>query len=104
MEEITTQKAPKLKRVKKKDKGLRLKWKAKGKTPHYYVIYRFYGTKVGNLNNPKNIWKITPFYPSKKMTIYDDDYQEGQSYTYVVTAVDRGHIERSGNSRTVIVK
>ncbi len=104
LEEITTQKGPKLKRVKKKDQGLRLKWKVKGKTPHYYVIYRFYGNQIGDINNPKSIWKITPFYPSKKMTIYDDAYQKGQPYTYVVTAVSRGHIEGVGNSRTILVK
>ena len=56
------------------------------------------------MNNPRSIWKITPFYPSKKMTIYDDAYRKGQPYTYVVTAVGRGHIEGVGNSRTIFVK
>ena len=104
MEEIVAPKGPKLKKVKKKDQGLRLKWKAKGKTPYYYVIYRFFGNNIGDINNPKSIWKITPFHPSKKMTLYDPDYRKGQPYTYVVSAVNRYHVEAVGNGRGVLVE
>ena len=100
--EIKTLKAPKLKKVKKKKDGLRIRWKGKGKNaPFYYVVYRFYGQQVGDFNNPKSIWHITPFYPSKKITLYDKDYRIGQPYTYVVTAVSRAHIESIGNARGV---
>jgi len=103
-EELNPLKGPKLKRVKKKDQGLRIRWKAKGELPYYYVVYRFYGRQVGDFNNPKSIWHVSPFYPEKKVTLYDPDYRVGQPYTYVVTAVSRTHLESESNSRKVVPK
>lgn len=95
---------PKLKKVKQRKKGLRIKWKRKGKTPHYYVVYKFYGNNIGDFDNPKSIWHISPFNPGKKITLYDKDYRAGQPYTYVVAAVDRTHLERVSGKRTISVK
>lgn len=93
--------APSLKKVKKKKKGLRIKWKRKGKTPHYYVVYKFYGQQIGDMENPKSIWYISPFYPKKKMTLYDPDYRAGQPYTYLVSSLDRTHLERTSAAKTI---
>jgi len=74
-EEFQALKGPKLKKVKQKGQGLRIRWKAKGELPYYYVVYRFYGNQIGDFNNPKSIWHISPFYPEKKITLYDPDYR-----------------------------
>ena len=95
---------PNLKKVKHRKKGLRIKWKRKGKTPHYYVVYKFYGNNIGDFENPRSIWYISPFNPEKKVTLYDTDYRAGQPHTYVVAAVDRFHLERVSNERTVLPK
>ena len=95
---------PNLKKVKHRKKGLRIKWKRKGKTPHYYVVYKFYGNNIGDFENPRSIWYISPFNPEKKVTLYDTDYRAGQPHTYVVAAVDRFHLERISQERTVLPK
>ena len=98
---VTTINSPALKKVKKKKNGLRIKWKRKGKTPHYYVVYKFYGQQIGDLENPKSIWYVSPFTPNKKVTLYDKEYRAGQPYTYIVAAVDRTHLERVSIARTI---
>lgn len=72
--------------VKNDGKGIYLDWKPGDSTAMYYVIYRFKGKQVGDLNNSDNILEIkkasTPFYIDKTAHIR-------RIYTYAVTAVDR---------------
>ena len=68
-----------------------MKWEtpllAADKEPVYgYVIYRFDGAERVNLDDPKHILHIqyndTPFYR-------DETVQNGKTYLYVVTSLDR---------------
>jgi uncharacterized lipoprotein YddW (UPF0748 family) len=60
---------------------------AKDKEPVYgYIIYRFYQGERINLDNPKNILNIEY---NTETTYEDDTIEEGKTYQYVVTAIDR---------------
>lgn len=121
---IPLNKAPNLKKVKlDEDYGLKINWHGKRKKgglfsflrkdkkyaeknkPYYYVVYKFEGNKIGNLNDPKNILKITEFNSKQNNVIYDDDYEEDKTYTYVITGINRQHSEGGfSNRRTIQVK
>lgn len=84
--------------------GITLNWKKyKGVTvePYYYIIYRFPGEKVGDLNDARNILHITAF-GENVSSFTDEDAEFKQKYTYVVTAVNRAHSE-SGFARPTTV-
>lgn len=120
---IPLNKAPNLKKVKLTDNGLKISWHGKKKKgglfsflrktktysdnnkPYYYVVYKFEGNRLGDIENPDNILKITEFNSKQNYAIYDPDYEEGQDYTYFVTGVNRQHTEGGfSNRRTVVVK
>lgn len=71
--------------------GVKLKWEtpdiAPDKEPVYgYVVYRFEGTDTVNLTDPKFILHIQ----YNADTAYEDKTaQQGKTYLYVVTAIDR---------------
>jgi len=68
-------------------------------TASYYVVYKFKGNKIGNLNNPENIYKIV------RKNIVDLPKRRllfRKKYTFAVTAVDRLHNE--GEAAGVLVK
>lgn len=70
--------------------------------PFYFALFRFDGEGVGNLNSPRNLLAVTPFYGEKW---YFEDYTavENEYYTYVITAFNRANVE--GNpSDPVFVK
>ncbi len=115
--------SPSLRKIKKRDKGLKISWigkkqkrglfsflKKKNKEnikdkPYYYVIYKFEGEWVGNVNTAENIFKITSFNAKNYNTIYDPDYEEGKTYTYIISPVNRQHTEGGfSNRRTVLIK
>ncbi len=90
---------PKLARPKYKKTGeVRMKWTAnradRKNPPDYYVVYRFYGKKAGEMDDPANILYITPFQQKKKKVVfYDKKLEDNVYYTYIITAVNRQHIE-----------
>jgi uncharacterized lipoprotein YddW (UPF0748 family) len=95
--------APKLKKVRRRKGGMRLKWcpnKAdKEDPPSYYVIYRFKGTQPGNYEDPRNILAITPFnVTQKRYKYYDYATKADQTYTYVIKPVNRLHQEGKGSN------
>ena len=77
----------------------RLSWKKPDEEVYRYVVYRFKGSEIGDLNNAKNILTILPHY----QTEYTEHVQLKGKYTYVVTALDRLNNE-SAISPSVIVK
>ena len=116
-------KAPNLKKVKMTDYGLKISWHGKKKKgglfkflrktkeysernkPYYYVVYKFEGNKLGDFNDPKNIFSITEFDTKQNHTIYDSEYEEGQIFSYFVTGINRQHSEGGfSNRRTVLIK
>lgn len=99
---------PVLKRIRGKQQGVQVKWKwDKSKLnpflpPDYYVIYRFDGPRVGNLNDPRNILTISSL-NGDQCKYLDRTPIENNIYTYVVTAVNRYHMEGpTSESRTVL--
>jgi uncharacterized lipoprotein YddW (UPF0748 family) len=73
-------------------KGVLLKWDeplaAKDNEPVYgYVVYRFAGNEKFNLDDPKNILHIQ--YDNNEKIYLDTNVQPGQTYFYVITALDR---------------
>lgn len=99
---------PKLKKVKKRNGQTRLKWRnkwwnCKKNQATYYVIYRFDGDQVGDLNNPANILTRTAF-NSKDKVFYDKTAKLDQFYTYVITAVNRQHEESEGSNARLVVR
>ncbi len=120
---IPLNKAPNLKKVGMTDTGLKISWHGKKKKgglfsflrktkkyaernkPYYYVVYKFKGNKLGDIENPANILAITPFDTKQNFSVYDPDYEEGADYTYYVTGVNRQHSEGGfSNRRTIQVK
>jgi len=120
---IPVNKAPNLKKVSLTDKGLKISWHGKKKKggifnflrktkqysernkPYYYVVYKFKGNKLGDIENPANILAITPFDSKQNFSVYDPDYEEEENYTYYVTGVNRQHSEGGfSNRRTIQVK
>ncbi len=120
---IPINKAPNLKKVSLADSGLKISWHGKKKKgglfrflrktkkysernkPYYYVVYKFKGNKLGDIENPANILAITPFDTKQNYSVYDPDFEEGTDYTYYVTGVNRQHSEGGfSNRRTIQVK
>lgn len=69
--------------------GLHLHWvdgDTTSKTTQY-VLYRFEGREVINLNDPEKI--LTILTQSSDPQYIDSTYQKGKEYTYVLTALDR---------------
>jgi uncharacterized lipoprotein YddW (UPF0748 family) len=66
----------------------------------YYVVYRFKGTKAGDVHDPSNIIAIqrdtSPF-------LYDQNIRKFRKYTYVVTSLNRLY-EESATSEPVTTK
>ena len=108
---LTKQAAPNLRRIRRKQGDVRLKWKLakrdEKKPPFYYVIYRFEGRENKDLdfNNPKNILSILPLASTgKKFTYIDKTAKTGQLYTYAITAVNRQHTESASSKKRGILK
>ena len=59
--------------------------------PYYFVIYRFNGEYVGELDDVENVHSITSYNP-EKWVFEDQDVAEGGYYTYVVRPYNRFHI------------
>lgn len=90
-----------------KENRVRLRWtpnKADRKLqPAYYVVYRFYGSRIGDFEDPQNIIHISEFHKvNKRFQHMDFTIERNANYTYVVTAVNRQHVEgRPSSGRNV---
>ncbi len=110
--EIATPRPPELQRLRWRRNGVDLRWKAHqtdrelNMLPHYYAIYRFPGNRVGDLNDPQYLLHVTPIQQGcTSYRFFDFDTEEEQTYTYVVTALNRAHTEsRPSNPRIVFRK
>jgi uncharacterized lipoprotein YddW (UPF0748 family) len=97
-------------RLQKKERRVRLRWRPNPEDrvnpPTYYVMYRFYGSKTGDFEDPESILHVsTLFQKNRRFQHMDFDIEENTNYTYLVTAVNRQHLEsKTSNARTVQVK
>ncbi len=97
-------------RLQKNERRVRLRWKPNSEDrqvqPTYYVVYRFYGSKTGDFEDAESIIHISPLFKKDNRFQYMDfTIEDNTNYTYVVTAVNRQHLEsRTSNARTVEVR
>lgn len=97
--------APKLLKLKYKEGRVLLRWKAadKDNLPAYYVVYRFYGKKMGDFEDPANIVHISAMQiDNPKFCFIDTVGDADANYTYVIRAVNRQHIEGEPSNIRVI--
>ncbi len=97
---------PKICRAKGSPSTIKLAWQvcstAPEDQPYYFAVYRFVGAEVGSFDDPANLLSITN-YNAEKWWLEDQAVQEGQYYTYVVTAFNRNNVE-SFSSEPVVLK
>lgn len=97
-------------RFQKKEKRVRLRWKPnpedRQNPPAYYVVYRFYGKKTGDFEDAENMIYTSPmFQKNRRFQHMDFSIEDSTNYTYVVSAVNRQHLEsKTSKARTVEVK
>ncbi|MCO6475582.1 MAG: family 10 glycosylhydrolase [Phaeodactylibacter sp.] len=101
--------APELRKVKNQRGKARVIWRPakedREKPPSYYVVYRFAGNGVGDMDAPHNIRYISCFNDdSKKFQYIDASIEEGQTYTYLVTAANRAHTESAPSETATVTR
>ena len=89
---------PRLTRPKTKNGQTMLRWRPSLKDmqnpPRYYVIYRFEGNKLGDLEDGNHIIGITAWQTKAKTFKFQDQHAlSDKTYTYCVVAVNRAHVE-----------
>ena len=81
----TALKAPEISNLKHTKSGIMVEWEG-NRGDDYYLVYRFRGGTVGDLNDPSNIVsvqrKTSEFY-------HDQKVRRLRKYTYVVSSLDR---------------
>ena len=84
-------------------KGVKLQWDdIVDNDIRYYLVYRFDGDKVGNIENAENIIAKVPGYKLKQ-EFTDTKVKMWKKYTYVITTVDRFNVE-SKVSKSISLK
>lgn len=94
--------APKKPKADHEQDGVKLSWKSTDDET-YYAVYRFDGRGAGSVQDPSHLLGTLRKTADKTQFFVDHTAAEGQTYTYVVTAVDRLHNE-SAASKPVTVK
>ncbi len=87
---------PELKKIKRHGDALHLQWTVDktGSPPAYYAIYRFEGYAPPDFSDPAHLLAITPRMEAEETFSWtDEDLEEGVTYTYAVTALNRYHQE-----------
>ncbi|WP_010268180.1 family 10 glycosylhydrolase [Paenibacillus senegalensis] len=95
---------PVLTSIQKGEQGIELTWEdSQANDSAYYVIYRFAGSQTQSLEDPSTIAAIIRKPASGgQLTFTDTAVEEGTTYTYAVTSVDRLHNESAAsNSETI---
>ncbi|GAA4314760.1 glycoside hydrolase family 10 protein [Compostibacter hankyongensis] len=90
---------PRITGARKGPDGLHLLWQDgdTSRQTYQYVVYRYPGNVIGNLNDPRYILSVvgkdnTPD-TAHIQTFTDRSYRKGQPYIYFITALDRLHNE-----------
>ncbi len=98
---------PTVKPARNRKQGIQLRWKVKSRIPsdqpHYFAIYRFPGSTVGPLEKPEFLRHTTPIAQGcRRYEFLDLDVENGQEYTYVITALNQHHQESSPSQSMTI--
>ncbi len=95
--------APELSKPKYKKGTATFKCTLKDNSPiaNYLVVYRFEDRLPGDFNNPHNILQVIRLNGGKSITIEDSSIEQGKTYTYSVSVMNRQNTESSlSNWRT----
>ncbi|WP_127589685.1 family 10 glycosylhydrolase [Paenibacillus lautus] len=94
--------APKKPKADHEQDGVKLSWRSTDDET-YYAVYRFDGRGTGSVQDPSHLLGTLRKTAGTTQSFVDHTVVKGQTYTYVVTAVDRLHNE-SAASKPVTVK
>ena len=86
---------PKIVDAKNGKNGIELNWKG-NHGDDFYVIYRFNGKKIGDVNDPRNILIIQR---KTRMFYRDTNMKRFRKYTYAISSLDRLHNESELSSQ-----
>lgn len=91
---------PMLNKAVRKANGMELTWNTGDADTAYYVVYRFEGNAIGNLEDASHIVTTVRKQANTDtvQSFTDLTAVEGQTYTYAVTAVDRVHNESAASN------
>ncbi|NOU65699.1 family 10 glycosylhydrolase [Paenibacillus sp. LMG 31461] len=82
--------------------GVNLNWRDAQSDTAYYVIYRAHGGTAPDINDPATILKQVRKQPDTAQSIVDTSAISSETYSYIVTAVDRLHNESpASESKTI---
>lgn len=93
---------PSIKKATSHASRIELNWKDHDSSTAYYVIYRSVGDQVIDTGNPAHI-TATVRKSNGQLSYIDQQVTQGETYTYIITAVDRLHNE-SELSNSIRVK
>jgi len=89
---------PEIAKTRNTRSGIMIEWNGK-RGDDYYILYRFKGKKIGDINDPSNIVSIQ----RKTRLFFEDTHvKRFRKYTYAVSSLDRMYNE-SVLSRSVII-
>ncbi|MEC0259257.1 family 10 glycosylhydrolase [Paenibacillus lautus] len=94
--------APKKPKADHEQDGVKLSWRSTDDET-YYAVYRFDGRGTGSVQDPSHLLGTLRKTAGTTQAFVDHTVVKGQTYTYVVTAVDRLHNESTA-SKPVTVK
>lgn len=80
---------------------IELNWKDDDNSTAYYVIYRSVGDQAIDTGNPAHI-AATVRKSNGQLSYIDQQVTQGETYTYIVTAVDRLHNESEASNAMTI--
>ena len=87
-----------------RSQGVKIQWNdTNDNKTRYFLIYRFDGEEVGNLENSENILAKVSAKFAVKQNFTDTTVKKWKKYTYVVTSVDRYNVE-SNPSKAITLK
>lgn len=93
----TALKTPELIKVSRTSKGNMIEWSG-SPGDAYYVVYRFKGRKVKDINDPANILSVQR---KSSLSFEDMNIKRFRKYTYVISSLDRLYNEsETGNHMT----
>ncbi len=99
--------APIVCRAKGSPSAIRLAWQvcsnAPTDQPYYFALYKFIGEGLGDFNDPENLLWVSGYNP-EKWFFEDQNVQEGEFYTYAVTAFNHYGVESSGSKEVLMKK
>ncbi|GGG07094.1 family 10 glycosylhydrolase [Paenibacillus aceti] len=82
--------------------GIQLSWPETQEEANYYVIYRSIGDQAPDIDNPSHIYQQVHRADSQKQQFIDHKVEQGKSYTYRITSLNRAHQESAASQPVTV--